>query len=271
MTYPAEPPTPPFAAPPTSPPTSPPWVPAPTRPEPPLPRIRWGMGDVLIGLALWVFGGAVGSLILLGSGEVSGDSLTDLSLGAITISLVCGWPGFLGWPIVATYWKGQRSLRLDFGLDFRPIDLGWGLLGGLVALVLSAAGGVIWTLVSQESTPSNTEFLPTKPSALTAFVIFFLVAICTPIVEELFFRGLFLRSVGRRWNLTAGVLITSLVFGLFHAQGESLAQMAFIVLVTASYGAVFALLVVRANGRLGPSVIAHMCVNAVGVLGALYL
>lgn len=265
--YPTEPPTPPFAGP----PTTPPWIPDPMAPEPPRPRIRWGMGDVVIGLALWIVGGIVGSLILLGTGEVSGDSLTDLSLGAITISLVCGWPGFLGWPIVATYWKGQRSLRLDFGLDVRPIDLGWGVLGGLVALVLSAAGGVIWTLISNESTPSNTEFLPTKPSALTALVIFFLVAVCTPIVEELFFRGLFLRSVGRRWNLTVGVIVTSLIFGLFHAQGESLAQMAFIVAVTASYGAVFALLVVRANGRLGPSVIAHMCVNAVGVLGALYL
>lgn len=267
MTYPTEPPTPPFAVPPTSPP--PPSAPTPSRP--PRPLIRWGLGDVVIGLALWIFGGLVGSIILLGTGEVSQGSLTDLSLWAITISLVCGWPGFLGWPIVATQWKGQRSLRLDFGLEVRPIDIGWGLLGGVAALVLSAAGGVIWTLISNESTPSNTEFLPTKPSALTAIVLFFLVAVCTPIVEELFFRGLFLRAVGRRWNLTAGVVITSLVFGMFHSQGDSLAQMAFIVAVTASYGAVFALLVVRADGRLGPSVIAHMCVNAVGVLGALYL
>ena len=267
MTYPTEPPTPPVPGP----PNSPPGMPAPTFSERPRPIIRWGLGDVLIGLTLWIVGGVVGSIVLLGTGEVSGGSLTALSLGAITISLVCGWPGFLGWPIVATYWKGQRSLRRDFGVDVRPIDLGWGLLGGLAALILSAVGGVVWTLISNESTPSNTEFLPAKPSALTAIVIFFLIAICTPIVEELFFRGLFLRSVGRRWNLTAGVLITSLVFGLFHAQGESLAQSAFIVAVTASYGAVFALLVLRANGRLGPSVIAHMCVNAVGVLGALYL
>jgi len=267
VSYPTEPPTPPHAQPPTSPP---PPAPSPIV-SPQLPLIRWGLGDVLIGLAIWLFGGVLGSIVLIATGDVADASLTELSLGALTVSLVCGWPGFLGWPIVATYWKGQRSLRLDFGLDVRPIDCAWGLLGGVVALGLSAFGGILWALLSGDPSPSNTEFLPTRPSVITAMVIFFLVAICTPIVEELFFRGLFLRAVGRRWNLTVGVIISSLVFGLFHAQGETWGQAAFIVGVTATYGAVFALLVIRANGRLGPSIVAHMCVNAVGVLGALYL
>ena len=267
MTYPSEPPLPPH----WQPPITPPVVSEPVQPAANRPVIRWGLGDVLIGLALWLVGGIIGTLVLIATGDVADSSITELSLGALTISLVCGWPGFLGWPIVATYWKGQKSLRLDFGLDLRPIDFAWGLLGGVVALVLSALGGILWALVSHDPSPSNTEFLPTKPSAFTAFAIFFLVAICTPIVEELFFRGLFLRSVGRRWNLTAAVIISSLVFGLFHAQGDTWGQAAFIVGVTASYGAVFAVLVIRANGRLGPSVVAHMCVNAVGVLGALYL
>jgi membrane protease YdiL (CAAX protease family) len=266
MTYPSEPPLPPHAQPPTTPPP-----PQPTSVIPKPSVIRWGLGDVLIGLALWLVGGIVASIVILTTGDGSDTSLTELSLGALTISLVCGWPGFLGWPVVATYWKGQRSLRLDFGLDVRPIDLAWGLLGGFVALVLSSLGGIVWMLISSDPSPSNTEFLPTKPSVLTAFVIFFLVAICTPIVEELFFRGLFLRSLGRRWNLVTAVIISSLVFGLFHAQGDTWGQAAFIVGATATYGAVFAFLVIRANGRLGPSIVAHICVNAVGVLGALYL
>ena len=268
MTFPSEPPLPPHAQPPTTPP---PLPPPPTSSAPQGSIIRWGLGDVFIGLALWIVGGIVASIILIATGDGSDSSLTELSLGALTISMVCGWPGFLGWPVVATYWKGQRSLRLDFGLDFRPIDLAWGLVGGFVALVLSTLGGIVWVLISSDPSPSNTEFLPTKPSALTAFVIFFLVAICTPVVEELFFRGLFFRALGRRWNLATGVIISSLVFGLFHAQGDTWGQAAFIVGVTATYGAVFALLVIRANGRLGPSIVAHMCVNVVGVLGALYL
>jgi membrane protease YdiL (CAAX protease family) len=268
MTFPSEPPLPPHAQPPTAPPPPPPQL-TPVSSERSV--IRWGLGDVLIGLGLWLVGGIVASIVLIATGDGSDTSLTELSLGALTISLVCGWPGFLGWPVVATYWKGQRSLRLDFGLDLRPVDLAWGLVGGFVALVLSILGGILWMLISSDPSPSNTEFLPTKPSVLTAFVIFFLVAICTPVVEELFFRGLFLRSLGRRWNLATAVIISSLVFGLLHAQGDSWGQAAFIVGVTATYGAVFALLVIRANGRLGPSIVAHICVNAVGVLGALYL
>ncbi|MEX1218026.1 MAG: type II CAAX endopeptidase family protein [Acidimicrobiales bacterium] len=269
MSYPTEPPTGPIAQPPTTPVSHP----SPTPHEAPRvgSEIRWGLGDVMIGLGIWVLGGVIGTILLVATGSVDDSSFTELSLGALFISLACGWPGFLGWPIVASYWKGQRSLRQDFGLEIRAVDIGWGLLGGVAALVLSAAGGVLWALLSNESSPSNTDFLPTKPSALTALVIFFLVAVCTPVVEELFFRGLFLRSLGRRWNLSVAVIISSLVFGLFHAQGASWAQMGFIVVVTASYGAMFALLVVRANGRLGPSIVAHMCVNAVGVLGALYL
>jgi len=238
MTFPSEPPLPPHAQPPTTPP---PLPPPPTSRAPQGSIIRWGLGDVFIGLALWIVGGIVASIILIATGDGSDSSLTELSLGALTISMVCGWPGFLGWPVVATYWKGQRSLRLDFGLDLRPIDLAWGLVGGFVALVLSTLGGIVWVLISSDPSPSNTEFLPTKPSALTAFVIFFLVAICTPVVEELFFRGLFLRALGRRWNLATGVIISSLVFGLFHAQGGTWGQAAFIVGVTATYGAVFAL------------------------------
>lgn len=268
MTYPAEPPTEPIAEPPTTPSQ---WSLTTVRPQPARPIIRWGLGDVVIGLGLWLLGGVVAAVILLATTGVDDSSLTELSLGALTLSLVCGWPGFVGWPTVATYWKGQRSLRLDFGLDVRPIDFAWGLLGGFVALVLSMIGGLVWALLTSEESPSNTEFLPTKPSAFTAVVIFLLVAVCTPIVEELFFRGLFLRAVGRRWNLTVGVIVTSIVFGMFHAQGESWAHVAFLVAVTASYGAVFALLVVRANGRLGPSIVAHFVVNAVGVLGALFL
>lgn len=270
MTYPSEPPTPPILQPPTTPPP-PQWAQTPAPPPPNAARIRWGMGDVMIGIALWIIGGVIGAFVLLATGGSEQLSLTELSLGAIAISLMGGWLGFLGWPIVATYWKGQRSLSRDFGLWFRPIDLAWGLLGGVSALALSVAGGVVWTLVSSEESPSNSDFLPSRPSAGTAIALLLLVAVGTPIVEELFFRGLFLRAVGRRWNLTVGVLLSSIVFGMMHAQGDSLAELLFLVGVTASFGAVFALLVVQAKGRLGPAIVAHMCVNTVGVFGALYL
>ncbi len=263
--FPLRPPTPPSATPPL-------WgAPPPPPPVPPVvPVIRWGLGDVLIGLAIWVLGGVVAAFVLVALGEAD-TPIDELGLFALFISIASGWPGFVGWPLVATHWKGQRSLRLDFGLDIMPIDVAWGIAGGVAALVISVIGNVIWIAVSGESAPTNTDFLPKHPGALTVVALVVLIAVCTPIVEELFFRGLFLRALGRRWNLTVGVIVSSVVFGLFHFQGSSLAQGLFICGVTAAYGAMFALLVIRANGRLGPSIVAHMCVNLVGVLATIYL
>lgn len=263
MSLPSTPPLPPSASPPTAPP--PPVGPAGSGAGSGVPVIRWGIGDVIIGLTLWVLGGIVAVVVLVALGDEA-TALTDLSLGALTVSLVSGWFGLLGWPVIATRWKGQRSLALDFGLSIRPVDLGWGALGAVVALGVSFVGAVVWTLLSGSSVPTNTDFLPQRPGPGTVVALVLLVGVCTPVVEELFFRGLFLRSVGRRWNLAIGVLVSSIIFGMLHVQGSTLAEALFMLAVTASYGAVFALLVVRADGRLGPAIIAHMGVNIVGVL-----
>ena len=237
------------------------------------PIIRWGMGDVLIGLLLWVVGGIIASVVVLTTTEGAPGTtvdLTDLGLGAIIVSIVAGWPGFLGWPILATWFKGQRSLAKDFGLRLKPIDIGWGVLGGIAALMLSVIAGIVWRVLSDSPEPSNADFLPSDPSAGTAIGLILLVAVFTPIVEELFFRGLFLRAVGRRFGLPWAVAASSLVFGLLHFQGGGLHGL-FISAVTATYGAVFAVLVIRSAGRLAPSIVAHMVVNGVGVVAALYL
>ena len=263
-----------FLTPPTVPPAGSSTVPAAlgdARPSEAKPLIRWGMGDVLIGLLLWLLGGIVATVVVIttsGSSEVT--DLADLGLGAICVSLVAGWPGFLGWPVIATRFKGQRSLARDFGLRLRAVDIGWGVLGGFCALFLSVVAGVIWSLLSDAPEPSNAEFLPSSPSAFTAVALLVLVAVCTPVVEEVFFRGLFLRAVGRRLGLPWAVAMSSVAFGLLHFQGGGLHGL-FITGVTATYGAAFALLVVRAGGRLGPSIVAHMVVNGVGVISALYL
>lgn len=261
---------PPFLVPPPPPPPVPP-PPPPGVGEDGRPVIRWGMGDVLIGLLLWLVGGILASVVLIAaSGDPSTTDLTDLGLGAIALSVMAGWPGFLGWPILATRFKGRRSLTKDFGLRIVGADVGWGILAGFGALALSVVAGLVWRLLSDAPEPTNADFLPTHPSALTGVALLLLVAVCTPIVEELFFRGLFLRAVGRRAGLPWAVVASSVVFGLLHYQGEGLHGL-FVSGVTAAYGAVFALVVVRAGGRLGPSIVAHMVVNGIGVIGALYL
>ena len=262
---------------PPQPPALPPLPPPPPLPPAPQgyaprPIIGWGVGDIFWGILLYIVGGVAVSVALLATGVIDIDNASDGSIGelsvwAIALSLLGGWIGFVGWPIVATYRKGQRSLAKDFGLEIRWIDLAWGLLGGVVAIVVSVIGGVVWRVVTGDDAPGNGDFLPQNPGVATGLLLWVLIAVLTPIAEELFFRGLMLRAIGRRWNLTIAVVVSSLVFGAFHFEaGSGIPHALFIVAVTASYGAVFAVLVVRAEGRLGPSIVAHSCVNTIGVL-----
>jgi membrane protease YdiL (CAAX protease family) len=261
------------AAPPPLPPLPPP-PPLPPAPEgyAPTPVIRWGVGDIFWGLLLYAVGGTAVAVGLLVTGVIDADTvardgtLGDLPVWAIALSVAGGWLGFIGWPIVATFRKGQRSLKLDFGLAIEWIDVAWGLLGGIAAVAFAAVGGLVWKLVTGEDSPGNGEFLPDNPAVWQGIVLWALIAVLTPIAEELFFRGLALRAIGRRWGLNVGIVASSLLFGLLHFDSAGGAVHGlFIVGVTAAYGAVFAVLVRRAGGRLGPSIVAHSVVNTVGV------
>jgi uncharacterized protein len=208
----------------------------------------------------------IGGLVDLQTGEVD-----TLPVAFVVVAVTAGWIGLIGWPVYASYAKGRRSLRRDFGFALTGGDIGWGLLGGLVAIVLSMVANGIWMVFSAaDETPTNADFLPSSPSAFEAVALFALIAIGTPIAEELFFRGLFLRALEKRWNVVVAVIVSSLVFGAFHAQGGISAEAAFIVAVTAVYGLVFALLTVW-RGRLGPAIVAHMAVNGIGVIAAFAL
>jgi membrane protease YdiL (CAAX protease family) len=88
-------------------------------------------------------------------------------------------------------------------------------------------------------------------------LLFLMVAIGAPIAEELFFRGLVLRSFEKRLGIRWAVVASSLVFGITHLQ---LLQLPALTVA----GLVFALLAVRTD-RLGTAVVAHMAFNAATV------
>lgn len=111
--------------------------------------------------------------------------------------------------------------------------------------------------------------LSSDPSAVgilyLAAVVLGVVGV-TPVVEELFFRGLALRAGERRWGTAFGVGFSTLLFALLHLEPGVEAPL-LLLLEIGVLGAVFAVLAIR-TGRLGPSMVAHVVVNAVGVAAA---
>jgi len=231
--------------------------------------VRWGLGDVLVGIVLFfvsqmLVAVVVVALATLAGGTVDEDGSTGLLLLALTAPI--GWVVMVGWPLWLSRVKGTGSPARDFGLAMRPMDLLLGIGGGLMALTVSVGLALTYTAVFGEEAPTNTDILSGDLGEwLVVLVLFVIFAIGTPIAEEVFFRGLVLGAARKRWGTPVGVVFSSLLFGAFHVQPDPVAWL-FVGLVTAGYGVVFALMRVWTQGRIAASVVAHMVVNGVAVL-----
>jgi uncharacterized protein len=90
-----------------------------------------------------------------------------------------------------------------------------------------------------------------------------------PVVEELVFRGLLLRALLRRMDVTGAVVVSSLAFALVHVIGDpSLGSLA-VVPGLLGIGMVAAVLAVR-SGSLSQPILLHVGFNLLTTLYALF-
>jgi membrane protease YdiL (CAAX protease family) len=93
--------------------------------------------------------------------------------------------------------------------------------------------------------------------------------VVAPIIEEVAFRGLWLRALMTRWGFWPAALVSSLVFGLLHAhEGSSLPLAGVLVLATGTFGVLQSMLV-RRSGRLAPAILVHAAANALALAASL--
>lgn len=225
---------------------------------------RWGMGDALVG---WVFAyvsaALLGALILAAFGY-TGDEVTpeNLPLSMIALQYPPLWLGFVGVPVWAAATKGGGWIH-DFRVRVRLLDVPIGLVVGTLAQLV-VVPLVSWPVLQLTGTDADDlgklarDLGDKADNSVGVVLLFVLVVIGAPIAEELFFRGLVLGSLEKRFGTGWAVLGSSVFFGATHFQALQFAAL------TAA-GAIFALLVVR-TGRLGPAIIAHMAFNAVTVI-----
>jgi membrane protease YdiL (CAAX protease family) len=237
------------------------------------PPPRWGIGDVLIGLALWL----IGSILFAIPGVVA--ATVDLAPGEepqITglwsvVALVGSWTGMVGWLFYASRRKGFGTLARDFGFRFRWIDPAIGFAAGFATLIVTGLVSTAIAAAAGEEPVGNAEAIFGGQEANPVGLVLLAIggAIGAPIVEELFFRGLALRSIERRFGPVAGVIGSSLVFTLLHFQPGTWVSIVTLLLVIGGYAVVLAVLA-RAFRRLGPAVFAHMTINGLGVAFLVY-
>jgi membrane protease YdiL (CAAX protease family) len=224
--------------------------------------VSWGLGDALVGWLLALVGANVTASLVLAINDRSPDELDELSLGWVALAQVGRWVGFLGVPLVVARLKG-RGLVADFGLRARLEDT-WvgGFWGAFTQLVLAGLlyAPIFWfTDLHAEDLREPAEQLTdraTDPFGVAMLVL--IVGIGAPIFEEIFYRGLVLRSMERRVGTWPAVVVTGVLFGLSHLQ---LLQLPALIL----FGIVAGVLTVR-SGRLGPAIAAHVVFNLVAVV-----
>lgn len=246
-----------------------PWVP------PTTPRQAWYW--LVFAVAGFVVGQLGATIFAFIAGAIEGKTTAQMQAIATqtvppewyVVSTLLGlWIGFLGAPWLASRTQGTRHFVRDLGLRFRLIDL-LGILigiGGQVCITLMYAP--FQHDIKNFNAPSQRL---TGASHGTGFVV---IAIATvllaPAAEELFFRGLLLKSLvrlftplkavgrARATGVVLAVIADGLLFGAAHGEWVQFAGLAF-------FGMVLAAVSYR-TGRLGMNMVAHASFNLVAII-----
>lgn len=221
----------------------------------------WGLGDFWITLALYLFFAFLAAAIVL----VMPDR-PDPRAWAVVASLVIPWIGLAGWPLLCTKMKGLGPVR-ELRLTARPRDLVTGVLAGLVGLALASVVAVVLEkLITSPLSSAVGDIAESIKGASPGPLILLalLSAFGAPVVEEIAFRGLMFGALEKRGMAqTWTILITGLVFALFHFEPVRLPVLLVIGLVLGW---------VRARtGSTLASMAAHMANNLPGAIALLAL
>ena len=218
----------------------------------------WGIRHVIFG---WLLGQV--SVILVFIAIEALDSSVDLDDPSMDITAILQaalWVGTLGIPVWLYFIKGVSWK--DFGWEFQKNDIFSGLLIGFGTQI---AGGLLYLplilIFDDIDVSSPARELVDKATGFGVFLLFLVVVVGAPLVEELFFRGLTLKAFEKKMSSRLAVLLSSLFFAIAHLQLIQFPAL-FLFGLVAGY-------LVKKYDRLGRAVWAHVGFNATTVVALL--
>jgi hypothetical protein len=218
----------------------------------------WGIRHVIFG---WLLGQV--SVILVFIAIEALDSSVDLDDPSMDITAILQaalWVGTLGIPVWLHFIKGISWK--DFGWGFQKNDIFSGLLIGFGTQI---AGGLLYLpliLIFDDIDVSEpARELVDKATGFGVLLLFLVVVVGAPLVEELFFRGLTLKAFEKKMSSRLAVLLSSLFFAIAHLQLIQFPAL-FLFGLVAGY-------LVKKYDRLGRAVWAHVGFNATTVVALL--
>lgn len=175
---------------------------------------------------------------------------------------VIGYGPSLVWWWFATGRWGSGNRRADVGLSLRWSDLGWGPLVWLATIATQVAIAAI-VLALDVPLANNTDDVSELSADRTYVVAIVITAVvAAPLVEELVFRGMVMRSLLSVAAPPVAIVGQGVLFGVAHVdpvRGVGNVGLAIVLsAVGVSFGAAAYLL-----RRIGPTVVAHAIFNGV--------
>lgn len=252
---------------------SPPSPPAP--PPPPVPPLppqvrrtpRWGLGDALLAFVLSFVGAAiVGWIAIVVSGtKVGSDGKIPVNAPVLFGAVVGQYGAWLAWIYAASRIKGNGSLRADFGLVVHFVK-DWAMIP--LGLALEIVAAIVLLPISRlvDHTPQEVVQELDNASGAKLALLVVTALVVAPVIEELFFRGLLLRSLQRRISAPYAVALSALAFGLAHVLTDWGSGVVLPALV--ALGMISGIFAVR-TGNLSRSILLHAGFNLLAVLAVL--
>ncbi len=237
---------------------------------------RFHIGVAIFGYICALSFALIGALIVvLVSGYGSADPST-YPLWLVAITQIPQWVGMVGVCWFASRTWGTGNLRNDYGLRFRFSDAVGFLVGIVLQLVfvkalykilgplyrvIFRATHLSWFDISKLDEPAKQ--LTAKGRGLLGVSLLILVVVVgAPVFEEIFFRGLVLRSFAARYNDGLALVGSALMFATIHWQPLQLPALLMFGLVV-GYAA-------QRTGRLGLGMAIHAGFNATAVATLLF-
>ncbi len=246
-----------------------PWVPPQTRRQGWMWLVYAVVGFVVGQIGALIFGYIAGAIAGKTGAQMTAIASASVPPEWYVVTTLLGlWIGFIGAPWLASRTQGTRHFFRDLGVRFRLIDL-VGIAIGIGGQILVA---IMYAPFQHDIKNFNgpSQRLTGASHGAGFVVIAIATVLLAPAMEELFFRGLLLKSLVRLFTKlgaaggarTAGVVLAviadGLLFGLAHGEWVQLAGLA-------TFGMILAVVSYR-TGRLGMNMVAHASFNLVAII-----
>ncbi len=209
----------------------------------------------------WVGAQLLTAITLVIFGETGEPS--TIPIGVLAVALTVTWSAYVAAMWFASERAGTADPIADFGIVVVPRDLiglGIGVLAQLVVvrLVYLPLEGIWPKTFTDDELQRNAEDLVDRAGGITTLLLFVIVVIGAPIVEELFYRGLLQRSLLARFDDTLVVVGVAAVFAIVHFRPVEYPGLFVFGLIVGAAA--------KLTGRLGMPIAIHVGFNATGLV-----